>query len=196
MMAKRILILNGHPAATSLSKQFAEAYAESARTSGSDTKLIHIRELEFDSDFGFGGYEQIKPLEPDLERLLGQLEWCDHFVIFTPMWWGGVPAQLKGLFDRILLPGRTFDTRKKVGGFPAPLLSGRTARVVLTSDTPHWYFRFVYGSALWTQLKRQILGFVGFKPARLTHFNMASHPADEQIDAWKAKVKSLGQKGV
>ena len=195
-MAKRILILNGHPAATSLSKQFAEIYAESARAGGFDTKLIHIRELEFDSDFGFGGYTQTKPLEPDLDQLLVDMEWSEHLVLLSPMWWGGVPAKLKGLFDRILLPGRTFDTRKKVGGFPAPMLAGRTARVILTSDTPSWYFRLFYKSALWIQLKHQILGFVGFKPAKLTHFNLASHPSETQVMDWTKTVQSLGQKGV
>jgi len=195
-MAKRILILNGHPAATSLSKQFAEIYAESARAGGFDTKLIHIRELEFDSDFGFGGYTQTKPLESDLEQLLVDMEWSEHLVLLTPMWWGGVPAKLKGLFDRILLPGRTFDTRKKVGGFPVPMLAGRTARVILTSDTPSWYFRLFYKSALWIQLKHQILSFVGFKPTKLTHLNMASHPSGTQVRAWKRTVQSFAEKGI
>ncbi|MDN3719732.1 NAD(P)H-dependent oxidoreductase [Roseibium salinum] len=34
--------------------------------------------------------------------------WCEHFVVVHPLWWGGLPAKLKGVFDRILLPGMAF----------------------------------------------------------------------------------------
>ncbi|MEM8985517.1 MAG: NAD(P)H-dependent oxidoreductase [Pseudomonadota bacterium] len=192
---KRIFVLNGHPAERSLSKHLAETYAKAAAEREYEVRVMNIRDIEFDSDFGFGGYRQTKPLEPDLETLLANLEWSRHLVLVTPMWWGGVPAKLKGLFDRVLLPGRTFDTRKKKGGFPTPMLSGRTARVILTSDTFDWYFKWVYRRALWIQLKHQILGFVGFKPAMLTHFATASHPKDGLVEQWAEQVRSLGYKG-
>lgn len=192
-MKKRILILNGHPAASSLSRSFGEAYAEAALESGHDVRVSNIRDLNFDADFGFGGYRETKPLEPDLEQLLNDFQWSDHLVLLTPMWWGGVPAKLKGLFDRALLPGRTFDTRNKKGPFPAPMLDGRTARVILTSDTADWFFNWIYHRALWIQLKHQILGFIGFKPARLTHFVGASHPETGKVEAWLGKVRYLGR---
>ena len=194
-MSKRIVILNGHPAAKSLSRSLAESYAKGARRAGYEVRLIHVRDLDFDSDFGFGGYSETKPLEPDLEAVFSDLEWSEHLVLLTPMWWGGVPAKLKGLFDRLLLPGRAFDTRNIKGGFPSPMLSGRSARVILTSDTYDWYFKWIYGRALWTQLKHQILGFVGFTPARLTHFAAASHPKYGQVDDWHAKIEKLGAQG-
>lgn len=194
-MSKRILILNGHPAAKSLSRSLAQAYAKGATEAGHDARLVHIHDLDFDSDFGFGGYSETKTLEPDLEAVFGDLEWSEHLVLLTPMWWGGVPAKLKGLFDRLLLPGRAFDTRSIKGGFPSPMLSGRSARVILTSDTYDWYFKWIYGRALWTQLKHQILGFVGFKPARLTHFAAASHPKGAKVDGWLAKIEKLGAQG-
>ena len=192
-MTKRILILNGHPAETSLSKTFASEYADAAVKAGHEVKIVNIRDMDFDSDFGFGGYRETKPLEADLETLLSDFEWSEHLVLLSPMWWGGVPAKLKGLFDRALLPGRTFDTHNKKGAFPAPMLEGRTARVILTSDTLDWFFKWIYRGALWVQLKHQILGFIGFKPAKLTHFVNASHPSAARVEAWTASVRKLGR---
>jgi putative NADPH-quinone reductase len=106
------------------------------------------------------------------------------------MWWGGLPAMLKGLIDRTFLPGRTFDTRS--GGLPKPMLKGRTARVILTSDSPAWYFRLFIHRALHWQLKRQILGFVGLKPVEITHFSGSTHPKEGIVDKWVAKVSALG----
>ncbi len=189
MSGKRIFVLNGHPAETSLSRQLAETYAASAEKAGHDVRVMHIRDMSFDMDHGFGGYGDSKPLEPVLEEVLSNLEWSEHMVLATPMWWGNVPAKLKGLFDRALLPGRTFDTKGK--GLPKPMLTGRTARVLLTSDTPGWFFRLIYGNALIISLRKQVLGFIGLK-AKFTHFSGASHPKDGAVSNWLNQANVLG----
>ncbi len=197
MTAKRIFILDGHPGEASLSRTFAETYGAAAKASGHEVRIAHLSDLDFDMDFGGGGYAHSKPLEPALARLLDDLEWSEHVVMTAPMWWGGLPAKLKGLIDRILLPGRAFDTRNPNAiGLPAPMLSGRTARVVLTSDTPGWFMRLAYGNALIRQLKGQIFGFVGFKPTRVTWFSGASHPNPKQVEGWAAKIQKIGAAAV
>lgn len=191
MTKKRILILNGHPGETSLSRTFAETYAAAAEAAGHEIRLTHLNDLTFDADFGNGGYGRTKPLEPALEKVLEDLEWSQHLVLASPMWWGGLPAKLKGLIDRAFLPGRTFDTSGKKGGLPKPLLKGRTARLILTSDTPGWFMRLIYKNALVWQLRRQILGFVGIKPSHLTWFSGASHPSSERVQQWIKKSTRL-----
>lgn len=185
---KRIFILNGHPAALSLSRTLAETYADAARQAGHEVRLVHLHELQFDHD-----YAENKPLEPRLDQLMQDLAWSEHFVMTTPMWWGGLPAKLKGLFDRAFIPGRAFDPRNLNRlGIPSPLLVGRSARVVFTSDTPGWFLRLVYKNALIWQLRRQILEFVGLKPARFTHLGPASHPKTGQVARWLEQVRHLG----
>ena len=191
----RILVLNGHPAATSLSKELSLTYAETAKASGHELRVVHLHDLQFDSDYGFAGYSQTKPLEPDLEAFAADLEWCEHFVMVTPMWWGGLPGKLKGLFDRVLLPGRAFDPRNTSAlGLPAPLLKGRSARVIITSDTPGWAFSLFYKLAMPRQIKNQILSFIGMKPVRTTLLAPASHPKPQTVARWLSKAKALGAK--
>lgn len=185
---KRIFILDGHPAAKSLSRALAETYAEAARQAGHEVRLVHLHELHFDHD-----YAEKKPLEPVLDQLMRDLAWSDHFVMTTPMWWGGVPAKLKALFDRALLPGRAYDPRRPSRlGLPAPLLTGRSARVVFTSDTPSWFMRMAYKNALIWQLRRQVLEFVGLKPARFTHLGPASKALPSQVSRWLEQMRLLG----
>ncbi|MFT4548528.1 MAG: NAD(P)H dehydrogenase (quinone) [Verrucomicrobiales bacterium] len=151
--------------------------------------------MTFDSDFGQAGYSETKPLEPALEKVLEDLKWSEHLVLTTPMWWGGLPAKLKGMIDRAFLPGRVFDTRVMKAGLPSPLLKGRSARVILTSDTPGWVMRFIYKNALVGQLRKQILSFVGIKPARITHFSGASHAKPIVVDRWIESVRKIGATG-
>lgn len=194
MSGKKVFVLDGHPGDSSLSRHLAETYAEAARAAGHDVRTAHLSDLSFDADFGGGGYTHFKPLEPQLENVLTDLEWSDHLVLTAPMWWGGLPARLKGLVDRILLPGRAFDTRNTgLSGMPSPMLTGRTARVILTSDTPGWIMRLLYRRALIWQLKGQILGFVGFKPTRVTWFSGASHPKPGLVERWTHTVQAIGR---
>lgn len=194
-MARRILILNLHPAPQSLNRSMAEHYAAAAQASGHETRLIHLNDLQFDADFGQAGFKGAKPLEPDLETAMQALEWAEHLVLTTPMWWGGLPAKAKGFFDRAFLPGRTFDPRIKTLGLPKPLLTGRTARLILTSDTPRWYFRWAMGSPLKRQIQRQILRYVGIGPTGFSHFSPVEHSTDAIRQQWLAQIEALARKG-
>lgn len=192
MATRRILVLDGHPAAPSLSAALTAAYVEGAEAAGHDVRLARLSALDFDMDFERASYGEAKPLEPDLERFLSDLEWCEHFVLACPMWWGGPPAKLKGLFDRALMPGRTFDSRVPAGKMPKPLLKGRTGRAMITSDTPRWFMRFVYGDAMVRQLRAQILGFVGIKPMPVLWCAAASHATAEAAGRWIGEARGMG----
>ena len=108
------------------------------------------------------------------------------------MWWGGLPAKLKGLIDRPFLPGRAFDTRNSNKGLPQPLLEGRSARIIITADTPSYILRLAYKNALIWQLRDQVLGFVGIKPTRITYLSGASNANTGIVNGWLKKVERLG----
>ncbi|MFQ1700470.1 NAD(P)H-dependent oxidoreductase [Loktanella agnita] len=194
MTQKRILILDGNPGEASLSRYFADSYGNAAKQAGAKIRLHHLSEMAFDMDFGKGNYTQFKALEAPLEAFMTDLEWAEHIVIMTPLWWGGLPAKLKGLFDRALLPGRAFNTRVSTRlGMPTPMLTGKTARVIVTSDTPAWFERLIYKQAFMHQTTKQILGFVGIKPTRYTWFSPASEATEQQVRRWSKTVSNLGK---
>jgi NAD(P)H dehydrogenase (quinone) len=169
-MAKKILVLDGHPAKDSFCGALAQTYADAAKKSGHDVRIVHLADLSFDPDLGSASFKTVKPLEADLEDILGQL-WNGATIssLAHPLWWGGMPAKLKGLIDRILLPGKAY---KYVSGkaLPEKLLAGRTSEVLVTSDTPHWYFKFIYGQGIKKQTKMQILDFCGLKMKNYSWF--------------------------
>jgi NAD(P)H dehydrogenase (quinone) len=193
---QRIFILNGHPGPNSIARQAMERYAAAARAAGKEVRVSQLADLSFDPDRGKAGYANAKPLEPVLEQELENLEWCSHFVLAFPLWWGGFPAKLKGWIDRVFVNGRTFTTDETTPiGLPAPLLTGRSARVLITSDTPRSFLRLVYGDAILRQLKGQILGFCGFKPVKITFFGPASHPKPGAVDKLLVTMDELGRAG-
>lgn len=192
----KLLLLNGHPAPRSVSGFLLDHYQEAAQAAGHDLRRHNLCDLDFDMDFGQGGYKDWKPLEPCLEQVLGDLEWCDHFVLGFPMWWGGQPAKLKGLFDRILIPGRAFDPRRPNWlGLPKAELKGRSARVIITSDTPGWAMRMIYRGAIRHQMRAQVMGICGIRPTRFSWCAKASDPTQTQLDRWGVQMRTHGAQG-
>ncbi|MEL6583378.1 MAG: NAD(P)H-dependent oxidoreductase [Pseudomonadota bacterium] len=195
-MPERIFVLNGHPGETSITRDAVERYVSAAQAAGHDVRLSHLHDLSFDPDRGKAGYDNAKPLEPVLEESLSNLEWCTHFVLAFPLWWGGFPAKLKGWIDRVFILGRTFTTEETTPiGLPAPLLKGRMARVLITSDTPRSFMWLAYRDAIQHQLRKQILGFVGFKPVKITFFAPASHPKPGAVEKLLQEMERLGRDG-
>jgi hypothetical protein len=54
---------------------------------------------------------------------------------------------------------------------PKPLLVGRKALTVITSDTPTFFLKWLYGNGWVKVLRRQILAFCGFTDLRVEYFN-------------------------
>jgi NAD(P)H dehydrogenase (quinone) len=195
-MSQPILLVTLHPNPSSFCAALADAYAQGASLSGHTVLRHDLWQMAFDPDFGPHGFAGAPALEPDLLRLREALLLAKHVVLVAPMWWGGLPARAKGLIDRLLLPGFAFDPRERQLGLPKPLLQGRSARLILTSDTPGWAFRFFYAQALRHQIARQVLGFVGIKPMGFTHLSVVQDAPALQRQAWLHQVRALGAKAV
>jgi len=190
-MTRKILVLDGHPAKESFSGALAERYAGAARKNGHEVRVVKLSDMSFDPDFEYGSYRQVKPLEPDLEAFWTDLEWSEHFVLAHPLWWGGMPAKLKGLFDRVMLPGKAF---RYVEGkaFPEKLMTGRTSEVLVTADTPGWFFTLVYGAGIRKQTKHQILNFCGLKMKAYSWFASLHGSTADQRAAMLDRATRLG----
>ncbi|WP_299927016.1 NAD(P)H-dependent oxidoreductase [uncultured Pelagimonas sp.] len=196
-MPRKIFVFDAHPVADTLNAHMAQTYLAAAQATGHDLRHQSLSQMAFDPDFGQTHYRHTKALEPDLEAFMQALEWSDHLVMTMPMWWGSYPAKTKALLDRSLMAGRAFDTRNpNIIGLPAPMLSGRSARVIITSDTPRIFQRLAYGDAFQKQIKGQVTGFVGIKPTRFTWLAPAGTPKPGVVEKWAAKVETLGRKGM
>ncbi len=187
----KVLLLDGHPDEARLTTHLLEIYAR-ALPADADITRIAVRDLAFDSNLS-RGYKQRTDWEPDIHRIAEALDACDHLVVAFPMWWGAEPAQLKGLLDRVLLPGFAFAYRNNSNLWDA-LLEGRSADVIVTMDTPPLFLRLIYGNAIVRRWKAQVLGFVGFKPVRFLALGTVKNGgADKNMGAWTAKIEKLAR---
>ena len=188
-MGKRVAVIVGHPAADSWCGALADSYAAAARAGGHEVRMVHLAQLDFDPSL-HEGYRQIQALEPDLLAAQATVAWAEHVVIAYPIWWGSVPALLKGFLDRILLPGFAFKYRPGKA-FPEQLLRGRSAQLLVSMDTPPWYFRWVYRMPGIVQLKKTTLEFCGIAPVKVASFGPLISSSSAQRASWLVNAARL-----
>lgn len=188
---KNIVIINGHPNSESFNFALAEAYKQGAKNTNASIEEINIRELQFNPNLAFG-YQKRTELEPDLLDAIDKIKKADHLVWIFPMWWYGYPAIMKGFIDRTFLPGITFDF-KEGKALPEKLLKGKTARIIITSDTPKWYDSLFMKSPAINQFKKGTLQFCGINPVKVTYLSVVKNATISQRKKWLEEITILGK---
>jgi len=196
MRPKKIFLLLGHPDKSGFCGAMADAYEAGARAAGHQIDRLNIGEMQFDPIL-HKGYRAMQELEPDLKRFQELVKACDHFVVIHPVWWVGMPAILKGLFDRAWLPGSAFRYMKMPSGkrtiFWRRLMRGKSARIIIASGTQPLLVRLLPGT-VHSQLKWGILWFAGFSVST-SWFGPSENIPDARRARWLARARRLGEGG-
>ncbi|MEX2165236.1 MAG: NAD(P)H-dependent oxidoreductase [Sulfuricaulis sp.] len=189
-MPKRILVILGQPQRQSFGAALAQAYAEGASASGAEVREIFLGDLKFDPT-GAMNHSSPPALETDLVMAQEAIKWAEHLVFVYPIWWGTIPALLKGFIERVFLPGFAVNFRDNSPLWDK-LLTGRSARLIVTLNTPSWIYRWVYGRPGHNTMKKTILEFCGIKPVRITEIGPVKDSTDEKRKKWLQQVRALG----
>lgn len=185
----RIYVLVGHPDSTSFNHALADAYCAAALARGHEVRRQDLGAMAFDPILHHG-YHTIQPLEPDLEAAQTNVTWCEHWVIFYPVWWGNVPALLKGFLDRTLYSDFAYRYHDN-DPFWDKLLKGRSAHVITTSDAPAIWLWWQYRSSDIDAVRRATLEFCGFSPVRVTRIGSMRRMPPDARQRWIDRVAAM-----
>lgn len=180
------LVIDGHPDARSLTAELARRYA----AAHGGARIIALRDLDFDPSLRFG-YRERMTLEPDLVEAKAALHEADTVAVFTPLWWGSVPALLKGFFDRALLPQQEY--RYSRLGLPEGLLGASHGRLFLLADTP-WFLTPLTGLPAQTHVARGTMKFCGIRSVRTQRMLGVKDASPARIASWLDRASALGRR--
>jgi NAD(P)H dehydrogenase (quinone) len=147
----RVLMIHCHPRADSYSAALRDTAAAALRARGHE---VDIRDLYAE---GFVAaltaeeravYHTEGENDRGIEDHVAALRAAQALVLVYPTWWYGMPAMLKGWFDRVWSPGIAF---RLGSGAIEPLLTNITRIGVVTT----------YGSPLW------LLWYIGWPDRKL-----------------------------
>jgi putative NADPH-quinone reductase len=166
-VGKHILVIDAHPdpARGRLVHALADQYASAAEAGGHLTQVVRLSELDF--SWLRSAAEYAARPKGVIGSQQEHFRWADHVVIIYPLWLGSMPALLKAYLEQVMRPGFAF-AYGKGKGLPKKLLAGKSARIVVTMGMPSLFYQLYYHSHSVRSLARNILGFVGFKPVRVS----------------------------
>jgi putative NADPH-quinone reductase len=102
-----------------------------------------------------------------------------------------MPALFKGFFEQVLRPRFAFGEARK-GRLPKKLLSGRTARIIVTMGMPGFFYRLYYRAHTVRTLERNVLEFCGIRTVGSNIIGMMCAMNAKQREKWLARVAALG----
>lgn len=190
---KKILVINAHPRKESFSEALAKDYFAGAQSAGFQVELVNLYDLEFNPNQIYVGMKDVQ-IEADIVDIQIKIKNAEHLVFVYPNWWGTFPALLKGFIDRVFVTGFAFKYQEK-SPFPLQLLKGKTARLIVTMDTPAWYYKWIYGKPGHNAMKKSTLKFSGIKPVKITSFSPIRNSTPKKRQVWLQKVNELGKLG-
>lgn len=148
----RVLVVHAHPEPTSFTAELCRVAESTLQQLGHEVEISDLYAEGFDPVAGRHDFTTTADPDrfhyqseqhhasrhdgfaPDLVREQQRTADADMIVFTFPLWWGGVPAILKGWFDRVLAYGFAYEDGMR---FESGYFHGRTAVLgVVTGGTP------------------------------------------------------------
>ena len=188
----RILLLQGHPAADEnhLCHVLAAAYRAGAVQAGHEVRTVSVGQLDFPLIRSQQQW-QTSAVAEAIQAVQQDILWCQHLVVFFPLWMGGMPALLKAFFEQAARPDFAFSMDSE-NPLKIKKLKGRSARLVVTMGMPAWVYRWYFRAHGVQTLRRNILKFVGFKPVKTTLIGGVDQLAEDRLQRWFEQLKQQG----
>lgn len=136
----RILVVYCHPVPESFTAAVRDEVLATLGRLGHETRLIDLYGEGFDPVMTADErrhYNDRAPSDPALQPHIEALRWAEGLIFVYPTWWYGLPAMLKGWFDRVWGLEVAFQLAPK-GGIVPTLTHMRLVAVITTCGAPFW----------------------------------------------------------
>lgn len=108
----KVLVIFAHPVETSFCAALYKTTVETLKKAGHQVDACDLYAEDFNPVLSREervNYHDLEINQKAVESYVNRLNACEALVIVTPVWNFGYPAILKGFFDRVFLPGVSFE---------------------------------------------------------------------------------------
>lgn len=181
-------IIFAHPWHGSFNKAVLDLIAVTLAERGDEYTVIDLLKDGFNpaiSEQELALYNQGKFLDPLVGKYQELIKNSDRIIFLFPVWWGSMPAILKGFFDKVWLKG--FSHNYDENGNLQPLLSIGKSYIFTTSQAPTELFK----SYMTEYFKPFFMDTVGINNAVWLNCDQASYGPQEHRQNFLGKIKKL-----
>jgi NAD(P)H dehydrogenase (quinone) len=105
------LVVYTHPNPVSFNHTIMQIISEELREREQDLRVRDLYALGFDPVIKMSDYEAIARAEvpEDIRTEQGHILWANIIIFIFPIFWAGIPAQLKGYIERVFTQGFAYE---------------------------------------------------------------------------------------
>jgi putative NADPH-quinone reductase len=140
----RVLLIHAHPRGDSLSAALCRTARAALESAGHTVDLRDLHAEGFNPVLTAeerGRYHDVPENLAGIEDHVASLRAADALLLVYPTWWYGMPAMLKGWFDRVWAPGVAFHLG--AGAITPGLPNIKRIGVVTTYGSPNWLLWYI-----------------------------------------------------
>jgi NAD(P)H dehydrogenase (quinone) len=142
----RVLVIYAHPLADSFAAALHQTIVAGLQRSGHEVDDRDLYAEGFEPVLSAAERRAYNTPSPDLTGVadhVARLRAAEALVLCFPTWWYGMPAILKGYFDRVWAQGVAFRLPEGGGAIRPALTNIKKITVVTTYGAPWWLIRLV-----------------------------------------------------
>ena len=142
----QVLVVYAHPLSDSFAAGLRNTIVKQLRAAGHDVDVCDLYAEGFDPVLTPAERRAYNTAHPDLSAIephVARLRAAEALVVCFPTWWYGMPAMLKGWFDRVWVTGVAFTLPEGGGAIRSALHNIKKFAVVTTYGSPWWLMNLV-----------------------------------------------------
>lgn len=188
----KTLIIYAHPYEGSFNNAILKKVEERLKEKGDNYDIIDLNLENFDpvmrkedlALYSKGGYQDEK-----VGEYQKKIEKATRLVFIFPIWWGGLPAILKGFIDKVFLKGWAYE--KKGIMLVGKLQHIKETLVISTMETPNLIYSLLLKEPMKHMFIKGTLNLIGIKKVKTLSFDMISSANSEKIKKYLNKIEKM-----
>lgn len=185
------LIIYAHPGTEGFNSRILDRARQFLDEKGEEYEVIDLYGINYDpvlkkEEHYTAGNKTITEENLEFQKKIKQ---ASKLMFIYPVWWGGMPAILKGFLERVFTPGFAFKYRKDklIKSIPDKLLADKKAVCLITSGGPEIFYALLLNPV--KVINRFIIfGFFGAKSKTIQIYN-ARKITRRRMDEIERKVR-------
>jgi len=191
------LIIYAHPLNGSFCHAVKEKIIETLKEKGEEYNIIDLYADKFDpvmSGEDLRLYSKGESTDPNVDKYLNLLSETNRIYLIFPVWWGVMPAMLKGLFDKVFLPKRAYKYQKS-GMLEAKFPQIKKAVIFNTLGGPKLYHNLMLRFPVKRVVGNTTLKMIGVKKIQIVQFDSMKKSSDKLREKWLEQARDVVRKG-
>ena len=193
-----IVIVYAHPWEKSYNHAILQSVINGLMFNDHNIDVIDLYQDKFNPVFNkdeMAFYRKGEYIDEIIGKYQKKIITCDYLFFIFPIWWGSIPAILKGFFDKVFLPQWAYrvDSKLKVEGL---LKNIKKTIIIVTMNSPNIYYKFILKNPIKQILIKDTLKLCGIKKIKLFQLGYIRNTGENKRKKWLTVIENYIKKRI